>query len=214
MDAFRQVGQEVMTAPPGPVTVLGIDETRRGRMQWRQDPGTGRWEPTADRWHTGCVDATGIQGRMGQVEDRAPSNVPAWPATTRKPWRAQIAYVAIDMSPGYRAAVRTKEKLRDLLARARTTDRHRTGHLRWKFLTWCADCDILEVRTLARTIDRWWPEIQAFIATGLSNAKSEGINRMIKLAARAAHGFRDPTDQRLRTRCVTTRRARGHLRPA
>ncbi|NUT04490.1 MAG: hypothetical protein HOV76_13495 [Hamadaea sp.] len=49
MDAFRQVGQEVMTAPPGPVTVLGVDETRRGRMQWRQDPGTGRWEPTADR---------------------------------------------------------------------------------------------------------------------------------------------------------------------
>jgi hypothetical protein len=40
-----------------------------------------------------------------------------------------------------------KEKLRDLLARARTTDRHRTGHLRWKFLTWCADCDIPEVRT-------------------------------------------------------------------
>ncbi|NUT04491.1 MAG: hypothetical protein HOV76_13500 [Hamadaea sp.] len=35
-----------------------------------------------------------------------------------------------------------KEKLRDLLARARTTDRHRTGHLRWMFLTWCADCDI------------------------------------------------------------------------
>ncbi|MGW3572027.1 hypothetical protein ACWDSL_50605 [Streptomyces sp. NPDC000941] len=39
-------------------------------------------------------------------------------------------------------------------------------------------------------------------------------NRMIKLAARAAHGFRSPTNQRLRTRCVTTRRARGHLHPA
>ncbi|MEU5647244.1 transposase [Streptomyces milbemycinicus] len=107
-----------------------------------------------------------------------------------------------------------KGKLRDLLARARTTDRHRTGHLRWKFSTWCADCDIPEARTLARTIDRWWPEIQAFIATGHSNAKSEGINRMIKLAARAAHGFRNPTNQRLRTRCVTTRRARGHRHPA
>jgi hypothetical protein len=78
MDAFRQVAQEVMTAPPGPVTVLGIDETRRGRMQWRQDPGTGRWEPTADRWHTGFVDATGIQGLLGQVEGRAPSDVLAW----------------------------------------------------------------------------------------------------------------------------------------
>ncbi|WP_394813974.1 transposase [Streptomyces litchfieldiae] len=39
-------------------------------------------------------------------------------------------------------------------------------------------------------MDRWWPEIAAFIATGHSNARSEGINRMIKLVARAAHGFR------------------------
>ncbi|WP_372487931.1 transposase [Streptomyces guryensis] len=74
----------------------------------------------------------------------------------------------------------------------------------------CADCDIPEVRT----VDRWWPEIQAFIATGHGNAKSEGINLMIKLAAQAAHGFRNPTNQRLHTRCVTTRRARGRLHPA
>ncbi|MGW2896845.1 transposase [Streptomyces sp. NPDC001212] len=62
--------------------------------------------------------------------------------------------------------------------------------------------------------DRWWPEIEAFIATGHSNAKSEGIHRMIKLTARAAHGFRNPANQRLRTCCVTTRRVRGHLRTA
>jgi transposase len=108
-----------------------------------------------------------------------------------------------------------KERLRDLLATARTnTDRHRIGHLRHKFPTWCADSEIPEVRQLAITVDRWWPEIAAFIATGYSNAKSEGINRMIKLTARAAHGFRNPANQRLRTRCVTTRRARGHLRTA
>ncbi|MFB7600516.1 transposase, partial [Streptomyces sp. NPDC056160] len=53
-----------------------------------------------------------------------------------------------------------------------------------------------------------------FIDTGHSNAKSEGINRVIKLVARAAFGFRNATNQRLRTRCVTTRRARGHLRTA
>lgn len=50
-------------------------------------------------------------------------------------------------------------------------------------------------------------------ADGVS-AKSEGINRVIRLVARAAHGFRNPANQRLRTRCVTTRRARGHLHPA
>ncbi|MFJ2478328.1 transposase [Streptomyces sp. NPDC087659] len=83
-----------------------------------------------------------------------------------------------------------------------------------KFLTWCADSDIPEVRQLAVTVDRWWPKIEAFIGTGHHNAKSEGINRVIKLVARAAFGFRNAENQRLRTRCVTTRRARGHLRTA
>ncbi|MDJ0345669.1 transposase [Streptomyces sp. H10-C2] len=102
-----------------------------------------------------------------------------------------------------------------MLATARTSaDRDRAGHLRWKFLTWCADSDILEVRQLAAAVDRWWPEIEAFIATGHSNAESEGINRVIKLVVRAAHGFRNPANQRLRTRCVTTRRARGQVRSA
>ncbi|MCX4578938.1 transposase [Streptomyces sp. NBC_01571] len=108
-----------------------------------------------------------------------------------------------------------KESLRTLLALARTgADREEVGHARWKFLTWCADSDIPEACTLATTVDRWWPEIAGFIDTGHSNAKSEGINRVIKLVARNAFGFRNADSQRLRTRCVTTRRARGHLNPA
>uniref|UniRef100_UPI0018E54A38 transposase n=1 Tax=Streptomyces triticisoli TaxID=2182797 RepID=UPI0018E54A38 len=65
-----------------------------------------------------------------------------------------------------------KENLRNLLALARTgADPHQVGHARWKFLTRCADSDIPEVRRLAATVDRWWPEIAAFIDTGHSNAK-------------------------------------------
>ncbi|MGO4754537.1 transposase, partial [Streptomyces sp. 2MCAF27] len=79
---------------------------------------------------------------------------------------------------------------------------------------WCADSDIPEVRQLAITVDRWWPKIEAFIHKGHSNANSEGINRVIKLVARNAFGFRNADNQRLRTRCVTTRRARGYLRTA
>lgn len=71
-----------------------------------------------------------------------------------------------------------KESLRNLLACARTgAGRHRICHARWKFLTWCADADIPEVRQLAVVIDRWWTGISAFIDTGHSNAKSEGTNR-------------------------------------
>ncbi|MFE2716498.1 transposase [Streptomyces mirabilis] len=54
----------------------------------------------------------------------------------------------------------------------------------------------------------------AFLDTGHSNAKSEGINRVIKLVARNTFRFRNADNQRLRTRCVTTRRARVHLRTA
>ncbi len=67
----------------------------------------GRWEPTADQWHTGFVDAAGSGGLLGQVEGRAPSDVLAWLSTTPIEWRRAIRYAAIDMSTGYRAAVRT-----------------------------------------------------------------------------------------------------------
>ncbi|MER5914250.1 ISL3 family transposase [Streptomyces sp. NPDC001982] len=301
VDAFRVQAREVTVEPLPEVKVLGIDETRRGKTKWVQDPETGKWQLVRDRWHTGFVDALGAGGLLGQVEGRTVADVLAWLSTTGLEWRKSIRYVAIDMSATYRAAVRTglpgavvvvdhfhvvqlankmlsqvrrrttaelrgrrgratdpewktrrkllrnredlsaeqfakmwnpllgegkigqtlltawiaKESLRNLLALARTgADRHQLGYARWKFLTWCADSDIPEVRRFAATIDRWWTEIAAFIDTGYSNAKSEGINRVIKLVARAAFGFRNATNQRLRTRCVTTRRARGRLRTA
>jgi transposase len=301
MDAFRTQAREVIDAPLPEVEVLGIDETRRGRPRWEQDPVTGKWHLVRDRWHTGFVDALGTGGLLGQIEGRTVADVLVWLAATPLTWRKNIKYVAIDMSATYRAAVRialpqaavavdhfhvvqlankmlsmvrrrttaevrgrrgrasdpewkarrrllrnredltdeqfatmwntllgegkigqrlltawiAKENLRNLLALARTSaDHHQVGHARWKFLTWCADSDIPEVRQLATTVNRWWPEIEAFIHTGHSNAKSEGINRVIKLVARNAFGFRNADSQRLRTRCVTTRRARGQLRTA
>ncbi|MGI5144090.1 ISL3 family transposase [Streptomyces sp. CA-106110] len=301
MSAFRTASREVTEAELPGVEALGLDETRRGRPRWEQDPDTGKWQLTRDRWHTGFVDAFGTGGLLGQVEGRSAADVLAWLSTTPLNWGTNIRYVAIDMSATYRAAIRTglphalivvdhfhvvqlankmlstvrrrttaevrgrrgratdpewkarncllrnredltheqfermwnplldegpigqrlltawiaKESLRTLLALARTSaDREQIGHARWKFLTWCADSDIPEVTKLAATVDRWWPEIAAFIDTGHHNAKSEGINRVIKLVARNAFGFRYAENQRLRTRCVTTRRARGHLYPA
>ncbi|WP_205719186.1 transposase [Actinomadura geliboluensis] len=51
-------------------------------------------------------------------------------------------------------------------------------------------------------------QIAAYIHTGITNAASEGNNRLIKLEARNAFGFRNRHNQRLRSRCATTRRAR------
>lgn len=84
-------------------------------------------------------------------------------------------------------------------------DRHQLSHAHWKFLTWCADTDVSELRQLAVTVDRWWTETAAFIDTGHHIAKNEGINRVIKLVARAAFGFRNAENQRIQTRCVATR---------
>lgn len=67
------------------------------------------------------------------------------------------------------------------------------------------DSDSPHSRTVAATVDRWWTEIDAFIATGHHNAKSEGSDRVIKLVTRNAFGFHN---------AVTARRAREHLRTA
>jgi hypothetical protein len=45
-------------------------------------------------------------------------------------------------------------------------------------------------------------------STARSNAASEGTNRVIKLEARNAYGFRNPTNQQLRSRAASTRRHR------
>jgi transposase len=67
-----------------------------------------------------------------------------------------------------------------------------------------------ELKRLATTVEMWWPQILAFLHTGITNANSEGTNRAIKTVARDAYGFRNPNNQRLRTRCATTQKARGH----
>jgi transposase len=286
---------------PGPVTVLGIDETRRGRPRFTRNAETGKTEQTADRWHTGFVDLHGGQGLLGQVEGRSATDAGAWLAAQPPEWRAGVQVVAIDMCPAYRAAVRehlpaatlvvdhfhvvqlanqtisqvrrrattalrgrrvrasdpeygirrrllrnredltdeqladmwnrlidlgapgeqilaawiAKEELRALLALARTQPlRHAISARLYAFYQWCADTRIPELHRLAGTVETWWPQIEAFLHTGVTNAAAEGINRVIKLEARNAYGFRNPINQRLRSRCATSRKAWRQTQPA
>ena len=68
-----------------------------------------------------------------------------------------------------------KEELRALLALARThPTRHQISTRLWAFYRWCADTAIPELHRLAATIEAWWPQIEAFILTGITNAASEG----------------------------------------
>ena len=107
-----------------------------------------------------------------------------------------------------------KEKLRDALnLRARVTgsvpcERQVRGRL-FAFYDWCAQNEqVTELTTLARTISRWEDEIVTAILTGVTNARSESLNRIAKLEARQAYGFRNPANQRRRVRTACTRGTR------
>ncbi|MBV9448595.1 MAG: ISL3 family transposase [Streptosporangiaceae bacterium] len=116
------------------------------------------------------------------------------------------------------AAWIAKEKLRDALnLRARITgstpcERDVRGRL-FTFYDWCAQHDdIPELVTLARTISRWENEIVAAVITGVTNATSESLNRLAKLEARQAYGFRNPHNQQRRVRIACTRGYRHRSR--
>jgi transposase len=107
-----------------------------------------------------------------------------------------------------------KEKLRaSLNLRARITrsqpcERQVRDRLA-SFYDWCAQNeDIPELVTLAGTVSRWEDEIVTAVLTGVTNATSESLNRIAKLEARVAYGFRNPENQRRRVRIACTRGSR------
>ncbi|WP_265743643.1 transposase [Gordonia liuliyuniae] len=74
-----------------------------------------------------------------------------------------------------------KEKLRGLLAPARRhPDAHQLASRFYRFLNLCAQVSLPEVLRLATTIEKWWPAIAAFIDTQITNARTEGYNRLVK----------------------------------
>jgi transposase len=89
-----------------PVAVLGIDETRRGKPIWEQDPATGRWRVTHDRWHTAIVDAAGTAGLLAHIDGRTAASVTEWLRSQPESWKAGVTHVAIDLSASYAKAVR------------------------------------------------------------------------------------------------------------
>jgi transposase len=112
------------------------------------------------------------------------------------------------------AAWIAKEQLRELLAAAREhAERGEIARRLTNFYQWCADVDVPEVTTLAETIDTWWQGIEAFLRTGITNAGTEGYNRLVKDVTRRGCGFRNPENHRRRIRYVCTRQSRRTPEP-
>ncbi len=117
--------------------------------------------------------------------------------------------LSADPNEDIAAAWIAKESLRELLSCA---DR---GGLRYeisaaldRFYRFCAACKVPEVISFARTIETWQQPIIAALQTGLTNARTEGYNRIVKHVGRIAFGFRNPDNQRRRVRWACTRRSR------
>jgi transposase len=152
---------------------------------------------------------TGQQlGRRGRRTD------PVWAnrrmAVTRPgtALRAGVRNNAVDHDPSGQllAAWIAKEELRALLGcAARGGQRHDIAHRLTRFYDWCARADIPEITTLAETVQTWWPEVLAFLQTGITNAGTEGTNRLVKQVLRGACGFRNKHNYRMRVRLHCTR---------
>jgi transposase len=153
-----------------------------------------------------------LLGRRGRQVD------PAW-ATRSLPLcgRERLSEAALarmwngcvdhDPSGHILAAWIAKEELRALCATAAPRQAPtRDPRPALAFYRWCADAQILELTTLAETIETWWPAVEVFLATGLTNARTEGTNRLIKQVKRAACGFRNRDNYRPRVRLHCTRR--------
>ena len=107
-----------------------------------------------------------------------------------------------------------KEKLRAALnlrarfSRSQPCERQVRDRL-FAFYDWCAAHQAIpELLTLATTISRWEDQIVTAVLTGVTNATSESLNRLAKLEARLAYGFRNPASQRRRVRTACTRGTR------
>jgi len=106
------------------------------------------------------------------------------------------------------AAWAVKERLRMLLAE------HEASRIRWRladFYEAAIDADLPEATRLAGTIQTWWPAILVALTERVSNARTEGFNRIIKQVKRAGCGYRNMINyqRRILTHIAVTRPQRS-----
>ena len=120
--------------------------------------------------------------------------------------RLERVLAADDPTNEIGAAWGCKELLRQLLA-ARDPAEIR-GRL-WAFYSACATADMAETTRLATTIETWWPHVLVFLQLGVTNARTEGFNRIIKQVKRTGCGFRnmDNYQRRIMSHIAITRTA-------
>ena len=102
------------------------------------------------------------------------------------------------------AAWAVKERLRMLLAESEPA---RIRDALWRFYDAAAAADMPETNRLASTVETWWPAILVALTEDVTNARTEGFNRIIKQTKRVACGFRnmDNYQRRIMSHIALTR---------
>lgn len=110
------------------------------------------------------------------------------PWNLTQPEHEKLTGVQRSNKPLYRAYL-LKETLADILDR-RQVHVARTKLNEW--LAWAVRSRLAPFRKLARTIKAHAEGILAYVATGLSNGRAEGLNGKVRTITRRAYGFHGP----------------------
>ena len=141
-----------------------------------------------------------VKGRRGRGID------PAWAnrrlllragdtLTPRALARLQAMLDADDPTNEIGAAWAVKEHLRHLVASPDLAALVDSRHALEEAVSAAA---MPETDRLLRTITAWWPAIEVLVVTGVTNARTEAANTMIKHIKRTGRGYRNPAHYRAR----------------
>ena len=109
--------------------------------------------------------------------------------------RLDDVLAADDPTQEIAAAWGVKEQLRLLL---KTTTLPEAAAARVRFDQYVRWAQMPESTRLKKTIDAWWTQIETFIQTRATNAKTEAGNVTIKNIKRTGRGYRSPANYRSR----------------
>ena len=164
-----------------------------------------------DKWHLVALAnqmLTDVRQRVtrDQLGRRGTTRDPVWvnrrllltgaDHLSTKQWaRLNATLTTGDPTKEIGAAWGVKERLRMLLGE------HEPDAIQRRLAEFSAavvDADMAETSRLANTIRTWWPAVLVALTEDLTNARTEGFNRIIKQTKRVGCGYRNPTNYQRR----------------
>jgi transposase len=109
--------------------------------------------------------------------------------------RLEQVFAEDDPTGEIQAAWHVKEALRALLS---SPDLNAAEVARKRLRAYVHAADMPETSRLFDTITTWWIPIEVFITTGVTNARTEAANTMVKHIKRTGRGYRNPDNYQTR----------------